>query len=169
MAGLVSQFDRRKAIEAILYLANRLRRPDVHSICKVLYQADRHNLERYGQSIAGDFYCAMEFGPVPSGVYDLINEQGASGDLGFRRDGNAVVPSRDADTDWLSEADVESLDRAIETHGSLTFDEHVEATHGAAWLEAWNRRGKQRSVRMHLRYITEGMRYSEELLQYLTG
>ena len=155
-----ANFDQEKAVEGILYLANRLGTPDTHSICRVFYHADRYNLERYGQSIAGDCYCAMEFGPVPSGAYDLLTERD---DLGFRKDGLTVMPSRDADTDWLSKADVESLDRAIETH------QHAEAPHGEAWQEAWSRRGDKRSVEMPMELVIKGLEDADLLLDYLQG
>ena len=41
-------------------------------LLKMLYMADRVALERMEQPITGDHYVAMDFGPVLSGVYDLI-------------------------------------------------------------------------------------------------
>lgn len=61
-----------KAIEAIVWLARR--RPGIghFHIAKILYFADKAHLLKYGRPIIGDSYIAMEHGPVPSGVCDLL-------------------------------------------------------------------------------------------------
>lgn len=41
-------------------------------LLKLLYMADRMALERIEQPITGDRYVSMDYGPVLSGVYDLI-------------------------------------------------------------------------------------------------
>ena len=65
-------FDLQKSIQAILYVANRLNRKDFHKIFKILYFADRNHLSDYGRTITGDFYVAMDDGPVPSKIYDIF-------------------------------------------------------------------------------------------------
>ncbi len=60
------------AIQAILYIAQCIERKDLHKICKILYYADQSHLSRYGRSITGDTYIAMEYGPVPSNIEDIF-------------------------------------------------------------------------------------------------
>ena len=70
--GKMSNFRKEIAIEAILYIANRVERKDIHKICKILYYADQRHLSKYGRSITGDTYIAMAYGPVPSNVEDIF-------------------------------------------------------------------------------------------------
>jgi len=60
MAGITFQFNRIKAIEAILYLANKVSDSDIYGICKLLYLVDKTCLEKYGRFIFGETYCAMK-------------------------------------------------------------------------------------------------------------
>ena len=44
----------------------------MHKLCKILYFADQRHLSLYGRSITGDTYIAMQYGPVPSNVDDIL-------------------------------------------------------------------------------------------------
>lgn len=48
------QFDRTKALNALLYVANHVQRKDFHKIFKVVYFADRQHLADWGRPITGD-------------------------------------------------------------------------------------------------------------------
>lgn len=62
-----------KAVNAILYSLQQLGgKTDMHKLCKILYYADQRHLSMYGRSITGDTYIAMQFGPVPSCVDDIL-------------------------------------------------------------------------------------------------
>src|SRR5437899_12988053 len=68
-------FDVEKASAALLYLASRdLPAFDKGKACKLLFLADKLHLVRYGRPITGDHYWALEHGPVPSTVLNLIND-----------------------------------------------------------------------------------------------
>ena len=66
------QFDKVKTLNALLYVANRVQRKDFHKIFKVIYFADRQHLADWGRPITGDTYIAMDAGPVPSRLYDML-------------------------------------------------------------------------------------------------
>ena len=66
------QFDKTKTLNALLYVANRVQRKDFHKIFKVIYFADRQHLADWGRPITGDTYIAMDAGPVPSRLYDML-------------------------------------------------------------------------------------------------
>jgi uncharacterized phage-associated protein len=135
-------FDASKAIQAIVYVANRLRQPaDMYWVLKSLYFADKCHLHRYGRFIFGDRYVAMRHGPVPSGAYDLCKiARGESPFLqfpevrsAFSMSGNHVIPFKDANPDVFSESDVECLDEGIKECRDLSFGELKSKSHDGAW------------------------------------
>ncbi len=136
------QFEPEKALEAILYTASRVRNADMYLSLKTLYIADKKSLSRYGRFIAGDWYSAMQDGPVGSNTYDIVkfvrrdqNYSAVPQALdAFRMDGNSIVGLRDPDLDWLSESDIECLDSAIEEIGHLRFGRARDISHDAAYL-----------------------------------
>ncbi len=137
-------FDPQKAIDAILYVANRLKSANMYSVLKILYFADKQHLHRYGRFIFGDRYVAMRLGPVPSGAYDLIKIVRGESPLlqcpevenAFTMDGYRVIPYVDADMDVFSDSDIECLDQAIEECRDLPFRELKERSHDQAWQAA---------------------------------
>lgn len=136
-------FDKRRAFQSVLYVANRLERRDFHKIFKVLYFADVEHLNKYGRPITGDTYIAMEFGPVPSAIYDMFKAVRGDGNQGedtpvlkndiVVRDRYYVEPIHDADTRMLSASDIEILDDALAKYGKLSWDEIVQQSHAYAW------------------------------------
>ncbi len=69
-------FHPEKAVEAAAMFLKLHEKPMYYlGLLKLLYMADRIALERIEQPITGDRYVSMKFGPVLSGVYDLIKGQ----------------------------------------------------------------------------------------------
>lgn len=141
----IANFDFDRALNALLYVANRVERPDMHKVFKVLYFADMAHLFLYGRAITGDRYVAMKYGPVPSNIYDMVKivkgeSWYADGELKafFGVEGFDIRPLRDADMSYLSATDIEQLDSSIEKYASLNFDERTRASHGSAWQKAWD-------------------------------
>lgn len=67
------RFHPEKAIEAAAVLLKLHVEPMKYlGLLKMLYIADRISLKRIEQPITGDRYVSMNYGPVLSGVYDLI-------------------------------------------------------------------------------------------------
>lgn len=138
-------FDAEKSLEAMLFVANRLKRKDFHKIFKVLYFADREHLFRYGRPITGDTYIAMKDGPVPSKIDDIF--KAVRGDSYFAKvsdivklsdvfvvhDWYFIEPKRDANMDYLSKSDVEVLTESLDKYGSLSWYEIREKSHDYAW------------------------------------
>lgn len=148
-----SNFNKQAAIEAVLYVAERVGdRKDMHKIFMTLYFADREHLARYGRGVTGDTYIAMEFGPVPSHIDDLFKAVR----------GDSFSPDR-ADTDRLSETDIECLDHAIAMCKDKSFDELTEMSHDMAWSNT--RRDREISVKDIMREAGE----SEEYVEYVAG
>ncbi len=136
------KFDAEKTIEVILYIAKRC--PDMYTALKILYFADKEHLTKYGRLISGDIYVAMNHGPVPSGAYDLVKYarensvpwKNISLDKAFTVQGNNIIPLREANTDYLSESDMERLNQAIEEYGHLSFSQLRQLSHDDAYKAA---------------------------------
>ena len=137
-------FQYETALNALLFALSRLGgKSDMHKLCKILYFADQRHLSLYGRSITGDTYIAMQYGPVPSNVDDIL--KAVRGDSyfsdcadefrrSFRFENKYIIkPLRDADMDYLSESDTECLDHAISLCRDKSFDELVSMSHDLAW------------------------------------
>ena len=136
------QFDKTKALNTLLYVANRVQRKDFHKIFKIVYFADRQHLADWGRPITGDTYIAMEAGPVPSRMYDMLKIVRGDSYLSdieelsvhFRIDHwMYITPLHDADLNKLSKTECEALDDSISKYSSLSYDEIKEKSHDVAW------------------------------------
>lgn len=136
------QFDKTKALNALLYVANRVQRKDFHKIFKIIYFADRQHLNDWGRPITGDTYIAMEAGPVPSRMYDMLKivrgdsylpDTEGLGNYFKVENWMYVAPFQDADLNKLSRNEQEALDDSIAKYASLSYDEIKEKSHDVAW------------------------------------
>lgn len=135
-------FDKSKALNALLYVANRLQRKDFHKIFKVLYFAERQHLAEWGRPIIGDTYIAMDAGPVPSRIYDMLKivrgdsyipDTEGLGQFFTIENWMYVRPLADADLNKLSKTEVEAMANSIAQYGALSYDEIKEKSHDMAW------------------------------------
>lgn len=140
----IKHFDRDKALEAILYIAKSLHNPTFHSISKMLYLSDKLHLQEYGRLICGDRYIAMENGPVPSAIYDMMKVAARRRSIDVDWDeiiqesldvyrGRDVIPKRDCDMDMLAESEVECIQKVIAEYGHKSFGQLTDITHDSAW------------------------------------
>lgn len=136
------QFDKVKTLNALLYVANRVQRKDFHKIFKLIYFADRQHLADWGRPITGDTYIAMDAGPVPSRLYDMmkivrgdsyISDTEGLGQYFQVENWMYVRPLQDADLNKLSANEQEALSDAIAKYASLSYDEIKEKSHDVAW------------------------------------
>lgn len=140
------QFDEKKGVEALTYVA--LKWPDVTAFfaAKVLFFAEKQHLNRYSRPIVGDTFIAMPNGPVPTTLYDFIKgklDQAGDPDaimaalLIERAPYPRVAARREPDLDALSPSDLECLDEAISFCRGRSFGTLSGLTHQErAWLEA---------------------------------
>ena len=140
--GLSNLFRKEATLNAVLYILQQLGgKSDMHKIFKTLYFADQSHLSKYGRTITGDVYIAMQYGPVPSKTDDIF--KAVRGDSYFHDDElntyfhfvnkYIVEANRKADLDYLSESDLECLEEAIERCKDKSFDELTKMSHGLAW------------------------------------
>jgi uncharacterized phage-associated protein len=161
------QFDRRKAIESILYLARRVNEPDIYGICKLLYLVDKLSLEENGRFIFGETYCAMKEGATPSNAYDLLKEVVRKPISEFQVQGNRIVTLRDANTEYFSESDIECLDKIITKYGQLSNRVRGKEAHDIAWKQAWDKKGKKNSIKIDIENIARLFDDSDALIEHL--
>jgi uncharacterized phage-associated protein len=138
----------RNRIETLVYIASAWPGITPFYLSKVLFIADRNHLRDFGRPVTGDAYIAMDNGPVPSRIYDIIN-----GKLDFFGDPAAISAAlaiddetakyhqvsarRKANTDLLSETDIAALDSAIKFCRGKSFSHLSSLTHQEpAWLHA---------------------------------
>lgn len=141
-------FNQSKAIASVLYIAKKLLneniKPDFHKIFKILYFADEKHLAEYGRPIIGDHYIAMDHGPVPSKIYDILkiirgdsissDTQGFSEFIAVR--GHFIFPKQEPDLDEFSESDLAFIDNSIVDNKGLDFGELKIKSHDAAYKKA---------------------------------
>src|SRR5271165_49756 len=78
------KMDWEKALAAITHLASKnLPELSKGKFCKLLFLTDKYHLVRFGRPITGDFYWAVDHGPIPSAIKDRFDrlERGADEEL----------------------------------------------------------------------------------------
>lgn len=172
MTVRVRQFDRDKALEAVLFIAQNLNKPSLHSVSKMFYLADKRHLQEYGRMICGDRYVAMDYGPVPSAIYDMMKVPDGRASIDVDWDalikeafavlmGRNIAPKREADTYLLAESEIECIMAAIHEHGMKSFGQLSDLTHDAAWSAV------AENQTIPLDEIVRTLPNAEEVLSYL--
>lgn len=165
------RFNLDKAVEAIDLVAKHQRGITQYYLGKVCYFADKEHLLDYGRPITGDRYVAMEYGPVPSTIYDLLKEDYGLPDAVIDRLHERVtitkngkylhVVSKGADSfPHLSGSEKEYLILSLREHGRMPFEDLKEKSHDDAWAEAWDRPGTSNEMNLlnWLKELNEGDR-----------
>lgn len=162
------QFNERKGVEALTYVARQWPGITAFFASKVLFFAEKMHLNRYARPIVADTFIAMPNGPVPSTIYDFIKGQlGQAGDpeaiqkaLAFSRGQYPQVTAlRDPDALVLSATDLECLEEAIAFCKPRSFSVLSDLTHRErAWAEA-----PQNGAMSYENMIDEGPDHDEVL------
>lgn len=178
-----SRFSPARAVEYLLYIANRVEKPTIHELLKIRYFADKLHLSAYGMVASGDNYVAMKFGPVGSKTYDLLKAargeksnfippafyDAVAGSLQVV--GEAATALRAANMDELTPADIQCLDDAIATYGGMDFESRTEISHDDAWKKGWDEAQKTKALQgeMKLVDIAHTLQNADEVLEYISG
>lgn len=148
----MTPFDQQRLIETVLYILNNTGGLDQYHIFKVLYLAERSHLAEWGESLVPDTFRAFKHGPVPAHLYFTAqgknhkSKRDATLLSGFKE---AISPAgddaqyillanRQPNMDYLSEADVATLDNAIEHYANMSFAELERIVHNTAWKAAYH-------------------------------
>jgi len=180
----VKLFKQETSIQAILYILQKMGGTcDIHKCHKILYFADNEHLSKYGRSITGDNYIRMDFGPVPTCIYDLF--KAVRGDSYFAVEAEEVrskyfhfVNSKDIiatalpDMNYLSGSDVEMLDKYIAELKDMDFGKVSNLSHGYAWMNTaqngmisvHDRLTEMGDSDQYIKYIEDQLRAQEAVL-----
>jgi uncharacterized phage-associated protein len=146
----------RKIVELLLYLAHKKPGVDHYTACKLVYLADLAHLNKYGRPIVSDAHTAMEWGPVASRAYELLQEKPASmEDAGLKAlpfeleklDKVIVIvgPKRAVDKQFFSRSDLGVFDEVLAKYGELSFGElHDQTSQHVGYKIAWENKGERR-------------------------
>jgi hypothetical protein len=128
------QFHPQKAIEAAAVLLKLHGKPMKYlGLLKMLYLADRIALKQMEQTITGDQYVSMDYGPVLSRVYDLIKGQPVDNVLPLWSkfisppNENHVCLLKDPGDEDLCEEEEEIIQQVYAAFG------HIDPFHVAEW------------------------------------
>ena len=164
-------FDPVKAVEAIAY-TTRKAGTDLYETLKLIYLADKLHLQKYGRFMFGDWYCAMEYGPVGSNAYDAMKVARGKNQSALAKHAaevfkvdpvtNKIALVRDPDTDELSRSELRCIDEAVGKYGTFGFSGLKNLTHDAAY-KATPLNGK-----ISMAAIASTFKDSAELIQHLS-
>lgn len=134
---MYSKFSPEKATEAAaIFLKLRSNQTMKYlGLIKLLYTSDRIAFKRFDQSITGDNYVAMKYGPVLSNVYDLIKGNKIENDGVFwskhiDRDSSFNVKLKvDPGIEYLSKGELKIIEEVYKEVGHLDRFELAEKTH----------------------------------------
>jgi len=168
-------FNTDKALNVILYITKELEKTGVkanfHKVFKILYFADFKHISGYARPIIGDNYIAMEYGPVPSKIYDILKM--LRGQALFNtsierfkaffeiKNNKFIVPKKEIDMDSISESEVECLQASIAENKDLSFEVLVNKSHGRAYSRA------RKDDTISFLEIGREANASDETLQYM--
>jgi len=153
MAHLRFKLAWEKAIQAIDYIAQQRPGLTQYYIGKIMFFADREHLLDYGRPVSGDRYFAMEHGPVPSFVRDVLKATSdypdeildkLHGCLAIEQDGNKlkVFSKQLCEHELLSGSDKEYLLDAVNKYAGMSFGRLREISHeDPAYESAWSEPG----------------------------
>lgn len=144
---MLYRMDYEKAIEAIIWLANKNPGIDIYHVAKILYYAEKTHLNKYGRPIIGASYIRMEYGQVPSEVRDIITknvwvvepvylDRFSTAISIVKEPYDKLSPLRNADLDYFSDTDIECMEEAFIKCVDMTFDQLKDMCHEErTWLE----------------------------------
>lgn len=169
-------FEQRKLNEIILYLLNVTGGMDYYHIFKILYFAEREHLAKWGHRMIADDFCALEYGPVPTHLYDAIKVLDSKGTAlaeilyeDMRLAGvdapNVLIPQRMADLRYISKSELEALDNSLKENSLLTFKQLMIKSHDSAWQDAYN---KKKSGKISILKMAEAVNADDMIIKYIT-
>lgn len=134
--AIMFRFHPEKAVEAAATFLKLHGKPMKYlGLLKMLYIADRVALQRMEQPITGDHYVSMDYGPVLSGVYDLIKGKPVDDALPLwskfisPRNTNYISLLDDPGNEELCEEEEEIIQQVYKLFGHLDPFDVAEWTH----------------------------------------
>lgn len=144
----MNKYEQEKLIHVVLYILNQTGGIDYYHLFKILYFAERKHLAKWGHRIISDDFYALEYGPVPTCLYDAIkgiNTQKTTlvnllrKNVRFAGDDapNVLLAKKAADLNYISRSERKELDNSIKDNVSLPFSKLKAKSHDSAWESAY--------------------------------
>lgn len=140
-----------KCIQGIDLIASKVPNITQYYICKIFYFADKEHFLDWGRPISGDRFVAMQHGPVPSFIYDVLKSDSGYPDeildtLSDRvkitnEDNKRCVTSLHKENfSALSPSDTSYLLEAVGKYAHMSFSDlkrlsHQDPAYEAAWAQ----------------------------------
>jgi hypothetical protein len=127
----------RKALEVILWFAEKSPSIDIYHVVKGAFYADKPHIRKYGRPITGDHYVADTFGPLPKVIYGILRRDPfellalqSNGDVPARLvHGVLVKGDRSPNRALLSKSDEAALEEGWQFVKDKSFQELYDLTH----------------------------------------
>ena len=130
---------------------------NVYYIVKAAFVAQQKHLAKYLCPLYDDKITALQFGPVPSNIYDALKiARGDANAMYFHRNDDLHLvydsisfsdevfsANEEPDMNYLSPSAIECINEALKEVSAMSFDEIVNATHGEEWTRAYNNPGSK--------------------------
>lgn len=134
--------------EMVVYILNQTKGLDFYRVFKVLYFAEMEHLATWGVRMIQDDFYALQYGPVPSMLYDAIKNLDSNSyelskilneviEFAGTDAPNVLLAKRDADMLRISKACKAALDKSIAENANLSFSDLKDKSHGKAWKVAY--------------------------------
>lgn len=150
----MTKYEQIKLVQIALYVLQKTGGIDYYHLFKILYFAELKHLEKWGSRITSDNFYALDYGPVPTYLYDVVkgcnvsntdllklfsdNIQSAGKDAP-----NVLLPKVEVNMNYISKSEIEALDASIEENAYLTFSQLKTKSHDSAWYEAYHHAGSK--------------------------
>ena len=171
----MDRYDKERLVEIVLYVLNKTGELYYYTLLKNIYFAELKHLAKWGQRITADEVCAMPYDPVLSHLLDAIKGDSHEPELSrmlksafkFASEdaSNIMLPLRQANEDYHSETEKETLDASIQENATLSFEQIKNKSHDKIWLKNY-REGKGKKVIATLD-LAESAHASEAMKEYI--
>ncbi len=164
-----------KCLEGMHLLASEQAGITPYYLSKIFYFADKEHLLDYGRPISGDRYIAMENGPVPSSIYDIIKRNEFLEDWiiedyekRIEKSGLHMKAKEPFVARALSKSDTEYLIKSLKKYIGMSFGQLKELSHKEeGWKEAWKNPGLNNEMDLDL-WIGDDLGPRDEVLEEIS-
>lgn len=137
----------KKVITVLSYITNELGPVDKLKACKLLYYIDKLHLIEYGRFVSNDVYFKLPYGPIPSQVLDILNDNKNLFEdekdylnkyIAIGNDQNKTIKCKNKpDLNELSESEVTIINRVVKEYGHYPSVKLIDISHKEpAWKNA---------------------------------
>lgn len=129
------ELNTQKAVETVLWVINAGEN-NLYNIMKIIFEADKYHINKYGRPVTGDEYYAMPKGTVPSWIYASTKLK--ENYLGYCRQQNNLIANRKPNMDYFSISDIEALNEGLKRYSGKTFKQVEDMNHKEiCWKKNW--------------------------------